>query len=323
MGDQDLDAERVPLRLVASWPAAGEGLDCAVSDPGCGIPSNVGVELRFDRPLLPVSATRPSVRLWSGDPERREGLTPVYDPLERVVAYRPLSGELERGVVYTLEVLAPDTEDGPGFRAFDGSPLEAEGSAPLRLSFRTALAAPVPGNPPPPVDCVRLRFLFLGSCVGAQCHGEGGRMGLDLSPNRIEFARGRVAHQTMTGAPVNAPLVDPPRFGTQMAVLSPGRPDDSYLFYKLLVNPENFVPRAGSCASPYRVPLVAGAEVVQCAPALEEAEAGRLRAWFVRGLPMPLRPAPPEAQKPPLRRDDLELVQRWIRAGAPVEDCLR
>ena len=81
-------------------------------------------------------------------------------------------------------------------------------------------------------------------------------------------------------------LRNPSRFGVQMPRIDPGSPGNSYLMYKLLRSPKNFELTGNSdvCVTAHRVPLPDG----QCLPP-SEAESARLREWFVRGQPMPLK----------------------------------
>ena len=98
----------------------------------------------------------------------------------------------------------------------------------------------------------------------------------------MSFTIERVAHQTETGSTVGVPFVNPARFGVAMPILDPGNPATSYLFYKLLLSPENLgVCGAGACA----FDALPGAQ--SCVP-LPADERERLAAWFVRGEAMPI-----------------------------------
>lgn len=249
-------------------------------------------------------------------------LQPEYDAVERVVAYRrPSGGTLERGVVYTLEIVPPDGDDPEsfGFRAFDGAPLET-GPAPLNVTFRTATAdaAPVPVGP---VGC-EVALDRLASCVGSSCHAAPGRMGLTLEGKAgLVDATGRAAHQTELGPVAGTTNVSPARFGVQMPLIDPGRPENSYLLYKMLIRTESWEPEgSGDCSSGWRVPLALGGEPGEClaAPA---AELARAREWFVRGEPMPPPSLPEPRPNRPVRRAHLTELSAWIRSGAPVAGC--
>jgi hypothetical protein len=134
-------------------------------------------------------------------------------------------------------------------------------------------------------------------------------MGLDLSgaPGLISTAVGRVAHQTEIGAQGGVELENPTRFGVQMPLIDPSRPGNSYLLYKLIQRPSNFAAPGSSdvCVTDRRVALPEG----QCLPPSPE-ESARLRDWFLRGQPMPLKP------DLPFNRRQLVDLQRWIAAGA-------
>lgn len=318
-GDRELEPRTgPPLGLVATYPEDGAGLDCPIgAPPECGVPINTPIELRFDRPLLPSTANRQSLFLYTGNPNNvptlgADVLEPTYDVVERVVRYRlPARARLAPGTLYTVELPVPVNRGDFGFRAFDGAPI-AETRLPLRFSFFTSSVE----EPPPPEEiapsCEEVLELLSeakGGC--AHCHAaEGAPHGLDLSSREaLLSAIGRVARQTDLGVRTGAVLENPARFGVGMPLIHPGRPDNSYLFYKLLVRPENYRQSAEDptlCGSKYRV-----AEDEQCLP-LSELERARLREWFVRGEPMPLTEEPDEA----LDRASLQRLQSFIRSGA-------
>ncbi len=56
----------------------------------------------------------------------------------------------------------------------------------------------------------------------------------------LSTAIGRVAHQTDLGTTTGEVLENPARMGIDMLIIDPGRPDNSYLLYKLIVRPENY-----------------------------------------------------------------------------------
>jgi hypothetical protein len=295
------------LELVSSYPAHGEGLDCSLAEPACGVPIDARLELRFDRFLLPSTAVRQSIAFFSGAatnvvPEDRSGpeILPSYDPLERVVTFSlPPGATLQPNTLYTVQIPVVRGEDALGFRAFDGTPMAED--EPVHISFRTsnALGTAQPLAAPHALDCSELICTALGQddadcglpitsgCAAAHCHGApdtAPRMGLSLaSPHSLADATGRVAHQTETGPTTGRALANPPRFGTAMPVIDPGRPGNSYLVYKLLLAPETYQPSVESDAcSRYH----AATDPERCIePAAEELT--RLREWFVRGEPMP------------------------------------
>ena len=133
-------------------------------------------------------------------------------------------------------------------------------------------------------------------------------MGLDLSspPGVQATAINQVAHQTETGPSSGVVMENPDRFGVQMPLIDPFRPDNSYLVYKLLSHRPMW--RQSACQTRYRVDLAG-----EC-PEPSAAELDRLREWFVAGQSMPLGGGE-------LDRDDLDVLQAWISADAPLADC--
>ncbi|HEX6764472.1 MAG TPA: hypothetical protein VF103_03320, partial [Polyangiaceae bacterium] len=195
----------------------------------------------------------------------------------------------------------------------------------VRLSFLTSNQRTPPSSEDPPGTCFGMVRTMNDHCDSAGCHttkeanGEpatlGAMMGLDLSDANglVLTAIGRVAHQTETGPATGTPLQNPDRFGVAMPRIDPGRPDNSYLMYKLVVSPENYFRQSDTpdlCRTSHR----AAVDPVACVPATAD-ENERLRAWFLRGVGMPRA----VEENPPiwLVRSELRLVESWIRAGAP------
>ncbi|MFC1641960.1 Ig-like domain-containing protein [Myxococcota bacterium] len=320
------------LHLVASSPADGEGLECLPGGSAdCGVVRSSPIELRFDRFLLPATAVRQSITFYTGVEDEYVWVEPHYDLIERVVRYALGPGQALRPAVrYTVRIVRTDqNEPGYGFRAFDGSALAASGSAPLSFSFRTQdqSASPMPVEPPP--SCSEVMAVFRrGGCshchqsertpdcspgdisaMGPTCSGTTG-MDLDLSSAAAvrSTANSRVARQTDQEATSGIALRNPERFGTAMPLIDPGRPENSYLLYKLLAHRGSYGP-APCRNSTHRVDL--GSHCVAATP--EETQ--RLRDWFVRGDPMP--PGP----NSPLQANDLRAVQHWIASGAGTNRC--
>jgi len=317
---------------VATYPAPGEGTDCAPDSPlDCGVPIDAAIELRFDRFLLPSTAVRQSLSVFTG--ANGVFLVPTYDPAERIVVYRlPGGGTWLPNVRYTVEIFRPSEHpEAWGFRAFDGVGLSDEGPAPLRFTFRTRrdptrTAAPVGA---PPTFAAASEALARGGCAAAGCHRgpdptrcpvSGGeaeaascaapRMGLDLGSARGvgATALGRVAHQTDNG-PNAGEVRTASSVGAGMPIIDPASPGSSYLYFKLLVN-DRYGPHAPRCATRYSAPVVDGCE------ATLEAEVARLRAAFVWGSPMPLGADGPAPRLPDA---DLQLLGDWIASGAALE----
>jgi len=109
----------------------------------------------------------------------------------------------------------------------------------------------------------------------------------------VRTAIGRVATETQVGERGHVPTAGV-RFGPRMPIVDPQAPGNSYLLYKLAVH-ESRTGRDG----------LVGAD-----------EAGRARASFVEGLPMPALPAPP------LEARDVDAIVAWVAQGAPV-GCAR
>jgi hypothetical protein len=308
--------------------ALDAGVDCDLPTPDCAVPTNVQLELRFDRFLLPGASLASGVRLFSGDPKANAvSLKPKYDLIERVVVFT-LDAPLRPNTIYTVKI-APGKDVNHGFWAFDGAPLE-DGPVPLTFSFSTG-SGPVAKETTLPAtgdDCVSLTAPGssaapagpLYGCVG--CHVDPPReppadpgawtrayppMGLSLSAWGVKHtAINVVAHEAETGDSALGPgQLSGPRFGVQMGIVTPGRPENSYLMYKLLRKSDNYRP-AGDCNSGFHPPVVDGA----CAPP-DDAELARLREWFVLGDAMPL--ALSDGSFASLSREDLLRIRSWIR----------
>lgn len=307
-----------PLELVASDPPNGTGIGCDHADPACGVPTDVALALSFDRFLLPDTAIRQSIVFYRGDPSNpvpppsgtRPEITPVYDLMARTVRYvLPPGVTLEPHTLYNVQLPIYVKDSQPfGFRAFDGAPLA--GNEPVRISFYTG-AGPSGATPSDVPTCEA----FLGTvarCGGSICHGREGlgpAMGLDLesAAELRATAIARPAHQTEIGDTTGVADQDPERFGANMPIIDPGRPDNSYLMYKLLVGPEPYQPAAGEDCPPN----------ARCdVPAAEELD--RLRSWFVRGEPMPWLNDPNERF---IHHDELRLIQSFIERGDACADA--
>ena len=316
LGSPDLEPAYGPeLRVVSTHPADGAGTDCPATDLACGVPRDTTVAIRFDRFLLPSTAVRQSFFVYTGAPGNvvPATLLPDYDLIERVVTFRlPEGARLAPNVLYTVELVVPREPGAFGFRAFDGAPIAED----TTVRFRFLTSNQVVGAALDPQAAPGCADLFgpagrLAAC--ALCHEPSDPpMGLDLSSAAgvLGTAIGRVAHQTETAPSTGVALEESPRFGAAMPRIDPGRPDNSYLFYKLLARPENYrstEDELDPCATEHEAPP----DPVACVPP-ESAELERLRAWFVRGEPMPNA----LGGAPPLDRTLLRDVERFIRGGA-------
>lgn len=312
------------LHVIAAEPGPAEGLACDASDGTCGVPVDAVLRLRFDRFLHPSTAVRQSVNVYSGSPDHGLFLEPRYDIVERVLSLVPTGGLLA-GVVYTVELKQPTSEDEFGFRAYDGAPL-APGSVPRVWSFRTRSDgfAGTPPVAPVPLDCPTSIATLRASCGLTDCHAtcptgtcsRQPRMGLVLDSLRgvLDTAVWQVAHETLLGQDESTPLRNPARFGAQMPIIEPGRPENSYLVYKLLLSPDSYRDGAGvSSASRYFGELPAS----EClAPSAAERE--RLMNWFVLPSPMPPEPAELDPASPLLA---LRIINAWIASGDMTSGC--
>jgi len=290
------------------------------------VPTDVALELRFDRFLLP-NGLNGGVSLYSGNPPANGvALDVSYDLIERVILLRPRR-LLQPNTLYTAQIIAYPSP-GQGFWAFDRAPLE-EAAVPLRFSFSTGRGprrAPIPA--PLPLDtCETMSQGPFDSCVS--CHATRPDahtsppsnippMGLDLSSPRGLYytAIRQVAHETETGdSAASVGLQSPERFGVQMNIVDPGSPATSYLLYKLLRKPENFrvADERSGCVTGYHPPV----SELDCQPPPED-ELVRLREWFVLGDPMPkdgtlsMGAATPTATT----RENLVRISTWIATGA-------
>lgn len=320
---------------MATYPADGQGtatgtdagVGCDSPTPDCAVPTDVAIELRFDRFLLPIPGIANQVELYTGDPKANAiGLHARYDLLERVVILDH-EAPLHPNTLYTVQI-KPGPDPSQGFWAFDGAPLEA-GAVPLRFSFTTGggPAAKAPTEPAPADDCAAIASGPLQVCAGCHMNPPAAPpmnaadyvtayppMGLSVTDWGLRYtAIGHIAHEAATGdSTLGTGAQGGPRFGVDMALVQPGAPEKSYLMYKLLRKAENYALAPGeACPDVFHAPVSAGA----CTPP-DSAELDRLRERFVLGDPMPLDQGQPLS----LTRDQLARVATWIRAGATCPD---
>jgi hypothetical protein len=295
---------------VASDPPDGAGVGCDGADPDCGVPTDVSVTLSFNRFLRPDTAIRQSIAFYTGSPSNpappisatRPEVTPRYDVMERSVRFvLPPGFTLQPHALYTVELPIADSDGAFGFRAFDGAPLAGKTS--VRISFFTGSgpSAPPARAVPSCADFVEL----LSGCVAPSCHGDGdGGPALGLSFDGVDALRatavGQPAHEAETGDTTGLAEQNPERFGVNMPIIDPGRPDNSYLMYKLLIG-----------TAPYELAPGAACPAGERCEAPEPAEIARLRTWFVRGEPMPYLG---EAEQF-VHHDELRAIQTFIAEG--------
>jgi hypothetical protein len=270
---------------------------------------------------------RQSLSLYTAGTGLGVTLRPAYDVATRTIDYY-FDGPMPGGVVFTLHLNDADEEpNGFGFRSFDGYSLASSKTFSLRTSIDPP--APVVGTPIPPTCADAIRILKAAGCSATGCHSRqaspqcssatpmawdestGGcvtvpRMGLlldDVDGLRAT-AVSHVAHQTQEGTDISRQYESKERFGDQMPVIDPGRPENSYLIYKLLIGSEfnrelaeRSVP--GDPLAP--IPLTPD-QIMQA------------RDYFVHFGPMP-----PEGVRPPVVISLYETyvaLANWIRAGA-------
>lgn len=274
------------------------------------MPTDVSVTLSFNRFLRPDTAIRQSILFYTGNAANpappvsatRPEITPVYDLMARSVRFvLPPGFTLQPHALYTVELSIADSDQAFGFRAFDGAPLAGKTS--VRISFLTGSGPSTQPSPAVP-SCADFLTLVSG-CALAGCHassGSGPAAGLSFEDADAirATAVGQPAHETETGDTTGETAQSPERFGVNMPVLDPGRPDNSYLMYKLLIG-----------SAPYELaPDEACPEGERC-EAPDPAEMERLRAWFVRGEPMPWLSQAEQF----VHHDELRALQTFIAAG--------
>lgn len=298
--------EAPAVHVLETRPADGDGVECADSDPDCGVPRRPRLAVRYDRPLWPEQDRFQEIRVHTGPASVRIA-SARYDVLDRTLSYE-LGPRLRPRSLYRVELA--DSAEGLAPRAFDGGELEP-GSVPLEFGFLTQGdgAAPEPDVVDVPVpSCDRIAALLdrhCGACHGAQSPAMG--LTLNTPAGLRSTAIQRVALQTETGGDSGVPSSHPPRFGTAMPVIEPGKAAGSYLVYKLLSFAATIAPcRAEECTEFEDQP---GAGACEAWPQLERE---RLRDWFVRGNAMP----PAQSDQPPLDCASLRALIRFIDDGA-------
>lgn len=191
------------------------------------IPSNSSVTLTFDRRLAPSTLTRSNIFMTTGPFNVYAGFR--YDVVRRRVEFVPNSRELRVGLQYVFTVRK-------GVLAWDGAPLSAE------LRFRFVPTAPVTVTPRTPPSFAReVAPLLRGRCARAECHGGPTPvMGLDLSsPRAIRETAVGVLSRERPSAREGSNETQDPNWGPLVRIdpgptLGSGRPEYSYLVYKLL-----------------------------------------------------------------------------------------
>jgi hypothetical protein len=306
MGGRKSQASQ-PLRITALEPASAEGLDC---DGGaCGFAPNASIRLKFDRWLLPTTAVRQSASLSTEGTGLGVFLRPDYDVTARVLSFRP-DAPLAPDTAYIVQFSNADNDpNGFGFRSYDGDSLGRS----IRFAFRTT-STELPaqtGQTAPVVTCPDvLAALASAGCASAGCHsGKQPRMGLSLDSQGglLATAVDQVAHETESGTEPTQQAVSGGRFGVQMPIIDAGRPENSYLMYKVLI----------SRWLNQELDSIADRPDPFAAESLSSSQIEAARAWFIGFGAMP-----PDEVGYPDGVSAQELVQTlngWIRAGAACE----
>lgn len=319
--------------MVAQEPAPGQGLDCDINaDDNCGHPPDAPIRLKFDRWLLPTTAVRQSLALYTAGTGLGVLLRPDYDVTARVLSYRT-DAPLTPGAVYTLQLSNAGTAAyGFGFRSFDGDSLGATATYAFRTSLKNQ-ATPSSTNMPAATCADALSMLAKAGCSNAGCHSRQSslecdklalpsafdqklgqcvtvpRMGLSLedASGLLTTAINQVSRETELGTDITQRAVSGGRFGTQMPLIDAGRPENSYLMYKLLIGNvlNHELSENNNSADPFATQPLSPMDIQ------------RARAQFIGFGAMP-----PDDVGYPAGVSPLQLVttlQSWIRAGAVCE----
>ncbi len=276
------------------------------------------IQLAFDRYLDPTTVTRQSFQLR--DETGLAVLIPLvtYDPVARVVTIsspNPAGADwVVPGQPYKLVFPVPqDAGDIFGVRAIDGAVLDP--STPEAIGF---LATAATGRKPPPsVDfCTDVLPLLRSACATAGCHSSPGAgqpasapegLVLDTAAGVQATALGLAGHLVSDGARIG-PGRTTGVFPSDMPIVDPYNPGDSFLLYKLLIGPVGGPARDTSpCNASF-----GSFDYGPTAPVSAE-ETARL-GDLVPGMPMPH--ANGDATNTPLGQDELERVELWIAEGA-------
>jgi hypothetical protein len=294
--------------LLSVQPKDGEGLDCDWSSPDCGIAANRPLVFRFDRWLLPSTATRQSISLAIDQSSYGVFTEPTYDLLRRQITYYAGSG-LVPGQVYVLKLAdAEQDPSGFGFAAYDGRSPE-----PKELFPRVFRA----GHPSPDfqrvtraaVNCHQALAAFRDAgCASKKCHQGGAdprpAAGLSLGDRSgVSQAVGRIARTTDRAPQSGRVSVQPQRFGLNMALITPKESAYSLLMYRMLVGKDAYRDVQG--------------RLTETPPS--DKEFIFAQTWFGVSGPMP-----PEDVGFPSGISPIEQVSKidsWIRDGADLEHC--
>jgi hypothetical protein len=137
-------------QVVWQYPWAYASPSDAVGTETKGVPLVTSIRVQFDRFLAPTSTVRQSICVQSCtvgpsaqcDGQCIGGLSPEYDPVDRVVVWKNAS--LVAGLRYNVRLLVPTSDDDPnGIRSIDGAPLDNE----YTFAFTAGDPNKMPGDP--------------------------------------------------------------------------------------------------------------------------------------------------------------------------------
>lgn len=219
-GPPATDSSRAPIVTRVTWDAGDR--DVAVDDGPVSVWAPLDVW--FDRFLEPDSVTSGTVRLESNEQVVRATVT--YDVLDRRVRLTP-SRSLDPNLAYTLVV----TVD-----------VHALGSDAGRQDRRPLTTGDGSDDPPadrPPIGWGEAETVIGTRCESSTCHGDDETAATCGAPAPWLVALGLEldAPESILATAIDVPAHQWPRFSR----IDPGRPDRSYVTYKLVDFAEEIV----------------------------------------------------------------------------------
>jgi len=202
-----------PEILRVTWDSGPEDLPVADGPVAVWAP----VDVWFDRFLDPDSVSANSVRIESNGQVVRA--TAIYDVLDRRVRVTP-ARDLDPSLAYLVVV----TED---VRSIDGTPVAAS-----QQELSTGPAGDDEPAERAPIGWGEAETLIASSCESATCHGDdetAATCGVP-APFRVAMGLELDAPESIRRTAIDVPARQWPRF----VRIEPGRPDRSYVTYKLV-----------------------------------------------------------------------------------------
>lgn len=315
------------------------------ADGTTAILSSSAIKIRFDRLLHPGSVTRqaicfqPLVKkvVGSGDCTAGAFLEPTYDPVRREVTFRhPPGGGLAGGLVYTLTVYVGVDPAGPGFRSFEGTPLDAIARFELRVRPDGGVAPPPDPLPAGEHWCASADPACAPACgpsCDAECAGSAScrdtcvaacEAACPRSVAEILGARGCGSGGCHGGAEPAAGLDLASNEGllhTAVEVVAHGAQTGGGA-HDPEANPARFgrampVIARGAPGLSYLLYKVLASPQTPLEAPISEAERERVQNTIIVGAPMP----PDDAPAAQLRAGEAEWLADWVIQRAPVSDC--